>query len=170
MSKKEKEINSQATETAETPVDENVQKLENLQAEYDALNDKYMRILAEYDNFRKRTQKDIDARVSYTKTDMLSKILPVVDNFERAAFNAEADFDGYKKGIEMTVKQFLEILGSMGVESFGAVGETFDPNFHNGVMHIEDDSFDENVIVDVFMKGYKIGDKVIRPATVKVAN
>ena len=170
MSKKEKEINSQATETAETPVDENVQKLENLQAEYDALNDKYMRILAEYDNFRKRTQKDIDARVSYTKTDMLSKILPVIDNFERAAFNAEADFDGYKKGIEMTVKQFLEILGSMGVESFGAVGETFDPNFHNGVMHIEDDSFDENVIVDVFMKGYKIGDKVIRPATVKVAN
>ena len=170
MSKKEKEINSQATETAETPVDENVQNLENLQAEYDALNDKYMRILAEYDNFRKRTQKDIDARVSYTKTDMLSKILPVIDNFERAAFNAEADFDGYKKGIEMTVKQFLEILGSMGVESFGAVGETFDPNFHNGVMHIEDDSFDENVIVDVFMKGYKIGDKVIRPATVKVAN
>ena len=170
MSKKEKEINSQATETAETPVDENIQKLENLQAEYDALNDKYMRILAEYDNFRKRTQKDIDARVSYTKTDMLSKLLPVIDNFERAAFNAEADFDGYKKGIEMTVKQFLEILGSMGVESFGAVGETFDPNFHNGVMHIEDDSFDENVIVDVFMKGYKIGDKVIRPATVKVAN
>ena len=170
MSKKEKEINSQATETAETPVDENIQKLENLQAEYDALNDKYMRILAEYDNFRKRTQKDIDARVSYTKTDMLSKILPVIDNFERAAFNAEADFDGYKKGIEMTVKQFLEILVSMGVESFGAVGETFDPNFHNGVMHIEDDSFDENVIVDVFMKGYKIGDKVIRPATVKVAN
>ena len=170
MSKKEKEINSQSAETAETPVDENVQKLENLQAEYDALNDKYMRILAEYDNFRKRTQKDIDARVSYTKTDMLSKILPVIDNFERAAFNAEADFDGYKKGIEMTVNQFLEILGSMGVESFGAVGETFDPNFHNGVMHIEDDSFDENVIVDVFMKGYKIGDKVIRPATVKVAN
>ena len=101
---------------------------------------------------------------------MLSKILPVIDNFERAAFNADADFDGYKKGIEMTVNQFIEILSSMGVESFGDVGESFDPNFHNGVMHIEDDSFDENVIVDVFMKGYKIGDKVIRPATVKVAN
>lgn len=170
MSKKEKEINTQEPETVETPVDESVLKLENLQAEYDALNDKYIRILAEYDNFRKRTQKDIDARVSYTKTDMLSKILPVIDNFERAALNADADFDGYKKGIEMTVNQFLEILGSMGVESFGAVGETFDPNFHNGVMHVEDDSFDENIIVDVFMKGYKIGDKVIRPATVKVAN
>lgn len=170
MSKKEKEVNTEATETTQVPADESAQKLENLQAEYDALNDKYMRILAEYDNFRKRTQKDIDARVAYTKTDMLSKILPVIDNFERAAFNADADFDGYKKGIEMTVNQFIEILSGMGVESFGAVGETFDPNFHNGVMHIEDDSFDENVIVDVFMKGYKIGDKVIRPATVKVAN
>ena len=170
MSKKEKEVNTEATETTQVPADESVQKLENLQAEYDALNDKYMRILAEYDNFRKRSQKDIESRVSYTKTDLLSKILPVIDNFERAALNADADFDGYKKGIEMTVNQFLEILGSMGVESFGAVGETFDPNFHNGVMHVEDDSFDENVIVDVFMKGYKIGDKVIRPATVKVAN
>lgn len=170
MAKKEKDIKTESTENAQTPVDESAQKLENLQAEYDSLNDKYMRILAEYDNFRKRSQKDIEARVSYTKTDMLSKILPVIDNFERAAFNADADFDGYKKGIEMTVNQFIEILSSMGVESFGAVGESFDPNFHNGVMHIEDDSFDENVIVDVFMKGYKIGDKVIRPATVKVAN
>ena len=170
MAKKEKDIKTESTETVDAQVDESVQKLENLQAEYDALNDKYMRILAEYDNFRKRSQKDIESRVSYTKTDLLSKILPVIDNFERAALNADADFDGYKKGIEMTVNQFLEILGSMGVESFGAVGETFDPNFHNGVMHVEDDSFDENVIVDVFMKGYKIGDKVIRPATVKVAN
>ena len=170
MAKKEKDSKTETTETVDAQVEESVQKLEKLQAEYDALNDKYMRILAEYDNFRKRSQKDIESRVSYTKTDMLSKILPVIDNFERAALNADADFDGYRKGIEMTVNQFIEILSSMGVESFGAVGETFDPNFHNGVMHVEDDSFDENVIVDVFMKGYKIGDKVIRPATVKVAN
>ena len=170
MAKKEKDVKTESTETVDAQVDESVQKLEKLQTEYDALNDKYMRILAEYDNFRKRSQKDIESRVSYTKTDMLSKILPVIDNFERAALNADADFDGYRKGIEMTVNQFIEILSSMGVESFGAVGETFDPNFHNGVMHVEDDSFDENVIVDVFMKGYKIGDKVIRPATVKVAN
>lgn len=169
MSKKEeKDLKKETENTVETDESENA--LEKLQAEYDALNDRYMRTLAEYDNFRKRTQKDIESRVSYTKTDILSKILPVIDNFERAAFNADADFDGYKKGIEMTVKQFLEILGSLGVEEFGAVGETFDPNFHNGVMHIEDDSFGENEIVDVFMKGYKIGDKIIRPATVKVAN
>lgn len=166
--KEEKDLKQETDVTAE--IDENAKALENLQAEYDALNDRYMRTLAEYDNFRKRSQKDIEARVSYTKTDILSKILPVIDNFERAAFNADADFEGYRKGIEMTVNQFIEILKGIGVEEFGAVGETFDPNFHNGVMHIEDDSFGENEIVDVFMKGYKIGDKIIRPATVKVAN
>ena len=168
--KEEKDLKNEEVVEETNSAEESVSALDKLQAEYDALNDRYMRTLAEYDNFRKRSQKDIEARVSYTKTDMLSKILPVVDNFERAAFNADADFDGYKKGIEMTVNQFLEILGSMGVEAFGEKGETFDPNFHNGVMHIEDDSFGENEIVDVFMKGYKIGDKIIRPATVKVAN
>lgn len=146
------------------------QELEKLKADYEALNDRYMRTLAEYDNFRKRTQKDIESRVSYTKTDIISKILPVVDNFERAAFNSDIDADSYKKGIEMTVNQFMEILKSIGVEAFGEAGEEFDPNFHNGVMHIDDENYGENVIVDVFMKGYKIGDKVIRPATVKVAN
>lgn len=168
--KEEKDLKNEEVVEETNSAEETVSAVDKLQAEYDALNDRYMRTLAEYDNFRKRSQKDIEARVSYTKTDMLAKILPVIDNFERAAFNADADFDGYKKGIEMTVKQFLEILGSMGVESFGVAGETFDPNFHNGVMHIEDDSFGESEIVDVFMKGYKIGDKIIRPATVKVAN
>ncbi len=145
-------------------------EISKLQNDYEALNDRYMRTLAEYDNFRKRTQKDIESRVSYTKTDILSKILPVVDNFERAASNSDADFDAYKKGVEMIVTQFIDILKSIGVEEFGAVGEQFDPNFHNGVMHVEDDSFGENEIADVFMKGYKIGEKIIRPATVKVAN
>ena len=175
MSKnKEKDMNTETQAAQEQPdVAENettANENEKLQADYNDLNDRYMRTLAEYDNFRKRTQKDIEARVSYTKTEMLSKIVPVIDNFERAAFNAEVDFDGYRKGIEMTVNQLLEILAGLGVEAFGAVGETFDPNFHNGVMHIDDDSFGENEIVDVFMKGYKIGDKIIRPATVKVAN
>ena len=162
----EKKVNEQKADE----VVEEVSELEKLRGDYDELNDRYMRTLAEYDNFRKRSQKDIEARVSYTKTDMLSKIVPVIDNFERAACNADADFDGYRKGIEMTVNQFLEILKSMGVEAFGEVGEAFDPNFHNGVMHIDDENLGENVIADVFMKGYKIGDKVIRPATVKVAN
>lgn len=161
--KENQTVETDATENAEAAIDK-------LQKEYDELNDRYMRTLAEYDNFRKRSQKDIESRVSYTKTDLLSKILPVIDNFERAAFNADADFEGYKKGIEMTVNQFIEILKGLGVEAFGEVGEEFDPNFHNGVMHIDDESLGENVIADVFMKGYKIGDKIIRPATVKVAN
>lgn len=167
MAKKEKEIKEQ--ETVEEVQAENAE-LTKLQAEYDALNDRYMRTLAEYDNFRKRSQKDIESRVTYTKTDMLSKIIPVIDNFERAAFNSDTDFDAYKKGIEMTVSQFIEILKGFGVAAFGEKGEAFDPNYHNGVMHIDDDSFGENEIAEVFMKGYKIGDTVIRPATVKVAN
>lgn len=166
LTEKTVEKNDKKSENADQENDE----LKKLQDDYAALNDRYMRTLAEYDNYRKRTQKDIESRVSYTKTDILSKILPVVDNFERASLNADTDFDGYRKGVEMTVKQFMEILASLGVEAFGDVGDKFDPNFHNGVMHIEDDNYGEEEIVDVFMKGYKIGDKVIRPATVKVAN
>lgn len=150
--------------------DKTAEELKKLREDYAALNDRYMRTLAEYDNFRKRTQKDLDSRVSNTKVDVLSRILPVVDNFERAALNADADAESYKKGIGMTVSQFLEILKNIGVEEFGAAGEQFDPNIHNGVMHVEDENFGENEIADVFMKGYKLGDKIIRPATVKVAN
>ncbi len=180
MAKEEKDVVNQEQEGQETQdtlkapkkskKEKSYAELEKLKEDYASLNDRYMRTLAEYDNFRKRTQKDIESRVSYAKTDMLSKILPVVDNFERAAFNSDTDAEGYKKGIEMTVKQFMEILKSIGVEEFGEVGEAFDPNFHNAVMHIDDENFAENVIADVFMKGYKIGDKIIRPATVKVAN
>lgn len=161
---------SEKAEKKSKKTDKTAEELKKLQDDYAALNDRYMRTLAEYDNYRKRTQKDLDSRVSNTKVDVLSKILPVVDNFERAAVNSEADFDSYKKGIEMIMNQFLEILKGIGIEEFGAVGDTFDPNIHNGVMHIEDENLDENIIADVFMKGYKLGDKIIRPATVKVAN
>lgn len=166
----EKSDKSYKKEKKAKKADNSGEELKKLQDDYAALNDRYIRTLAEYDNFRKRTQKDIDSRVAYTKIDILSKILPVVDNFERASSNANVDFDGYKKGVEMTVNQFIEILKSLGVEEFGIAGDKFDPNFHNGVMHIEDDNYGEDEIVDVFMKGYKIGDKIIRPATVKVAN
>lgn len=149
---------------------ESVSELEQLQSDYAALNDRYVRTLAEYDNFRKRTQKDIESKIVYTKTDILGRILPVLDNFERAAFNSDADFDSYKKGIEMTVTQLMEIFKGLGVESFGEPGDKFDPNIHNGVMHIEDEAYGEDEIVEVFMKGYRMGDKIIRPATVKVAN
>ena len=100
----------------------------------------------------------------------VGKLLPVIDNFERAAAAENTDLENYKKGVEMTVKQLLDVLSSFSVEAFGKVGDEFDPNIHNGVMHIEDDTLGENVIADVFMKGYKMGDRVVRHATVKVAN
>lgn len=132
-------------------------------------NDKYLRTVAEYDNFRKRSQKEKEAIFSDSKTDIIGKFLPVIDNFERAAA-AETDLESYKKGIEMTVNQLLDVFKSLGVEAYGEKGEEFDPNIHNGVMHIDDENLGENVISDVYMKGYKIGDKVIRHATVIVAN
>lgn len=154
--------------TAEA-VDERDAIIEELNSKLLDANDKLLRTIAEYDNFRKRRAKEKEAIYSDSKSDVTSKLLPVIDNFERAAA-AETDLESYKKGIEMTVKQLLDVLGSLGVEAFGEKGEEFDPNFHNGVMHIDDENLGENVIADVYMKGYKMGDRVIRPATVIVAN
>lgn len=132
--------------------------------------DKFLRLAAEYDNFRKRSFKEKDdIRVS-SKTDVVEKLLPIIDNFERAALNGTSELEDYRKGIEMTFRQFSDILSSLGVEAFGAEGDAFDPNLHNAVMHVEDEALGENVIVQVFSKGYKLGEKIIRPATVKVAN
>ena len=160
--KDEKPCEEQANEAANQ-----VEDLKKLNAE---LNDKLLRTLAEYDNFRKRSQKEKEAIFSDSKADVIGKLLPVIDNFERAAAAENTDLETYKKGVEMTVKQLLDVLSSFSVEAFGKVGDEFDPNIHNGVMHIEDDTLGENVIADVFMKGYKMGDRVVRHATVKVAN
>ena len=142
---------------------------EALEKEKASLNDKYLRLCAEYDNFRRRSQKEKEAIYGDSKAEIIGKLLPVIDNFERASA-AEADPENYKKGIEMTVRQLLDALTAMGVEAYGAAGDPFDPNIHNGVMHVDDDSMEENVVADVFIKGYKMGDKVIRHASVKVAN
>lgn len=153
----------------EEAVDERDSIIEELNSKLLDANDKLLRTIAEYDNFRKRSAKEKEAIYSDSKSDVTSKLLPVIDNFERAAA-AETDLESYKKGIEMIVKQLLDVLGSLGVEAFGEKGEEFDPNFHNGVMHIDDENLGENVIAEVYMKGYKMGDRVIRPATVIVAN
>lgn len=145
------------------------EELKAMQAKLDALNDKFYRVVAEYDNFRKRSQKEKDGIYTDTKAEVLSKLLPVVDNFERAAASGD-DFDGYRKGIEMTVSQLSDIIKSLGVESFGEKGDEFDANIHNAVMHAQDDESPENSISEVFQKGYKIGDRVLRCATVKVVN
>ena len=136
---------------------------------YNAERDAHLRIAAEYDNFRKRTVKEKDAAYGNGKADAVAKILPVYDNLERA-LNQPTEDAAYKKGVEMTMTELVKILNSLGVEIFGTVGETFDPNLHNAVMHTEDESLGENVLAQVFQKGFKIGDKVVRFAMVQVAN
>ncbi len=169
-----------AEATAENPVEEPTEQpaepeaeqpdeTEALKKQLADLNDKLLRTAAEYDNFRRRSQKEKEAIYTDSKAEIIGKLLPVIDNFERASA-AEADPENYKKGIEMTVRQLLDALTAMGVEAYGAAGDPFDPNIHNGVMHVDDDSMEENVVADVFIKGYKMGDKVIRHASVKVAN
>lgn len=145
-------------------------ELENIRNQLSQVNDKLLRTLAEYDNYRKRTQKEKEAIYSDSKSEIVMKLLPVIDNFERAEQAEQPDFEAYKKGIDMIFTQLTEAMKSLGVESFGETGDEFDPNMHNGVMHTDDENFGENVIADVFMKGYKMGDRVLRPATVKVAN
>lgn len=126
--------------------------------------DKYLRQMAEFDNYRKRTTAEKAGMYNNGVRDVVEKLLPVIDNFERAVAATQDE------GVAMILKQFLEIFGSVGVEEIPAQGEPFDPNVHQAVMHIEDESCDESVIVEVFQKGYKLGDKVIRPSMVKVAN
>ena len=154
-------------ETADAPAEEN--ETAALQQKADELNDRLLRTLAEYDNFRRRSQKEKEAIYGDTKAETVAKFLPVIDNFERASA-ADGDFESYKKGIEMTVKQLFDVLTALGVEAFGEAGDDFDPQIHNGVIHEDNEDLGENKVAEVFMKGYKMGDRVIRHATVKVAN
>ena len=134
-------------------------------------NDKYMRLYAEYDNFRRRSQKEKEGIYTDAYVDALTKILPILDNLERAAQYGGEDADHpLAKGLELTLKSFSETMEKMGVSEIPALGEQFDPNVHNAVMHVDDESFGENEVVEVFMKGYAKGDKVLRHSMVKVAN
>ncbi|MBO4770057.1 MAG: nucleotide exchange factor GrpE [Clostridia bacterium] len=139
-----------------------------LSAQIDELTDKYKRMLAEYDNFRKRTQKERDGIYTDAYGDLLKQILPVKDSLEMAMIYA--DDSQLSKGVTMTLDKFNEILGRLGVEQFGEKGEPFNPELHNAVLHTEDETLGENVIAEVMLKGYKKGDKVLRFAMVKVAN
>lgn len=161
----EEEVKVQETVTEEAP-----SKEAELEKELAAAKEAHIRTLAEYDNYRKRTAKEKEGIYGDAKADCMKSLLGVLDNFDRALGVDNSDFESYKKGVEMIYTNFCEILKGLGVEAFGEVGENFDPNFHNGVMHIEDESLGENVIAQVFSKGYKLGDKVLRPAMVQVAN
>ena len=133
--------------------------------------DKYLRLYAEYDNFRRRSQKEKEGIYSDAYVDALTQILPILDNLERAAaFGAEDSEHPLAKGLELTLKSFAETMEKMGVKEIPALGEKFDPNVHNAVMHVDDESFGENEVAEVFMKGYAKGDKVLRYSMVKVAN
>lgn len=163
-----------AEETVET-VEENKEptmeeKLEEAQKQAKDNLDKYIRQLAEFENFRKRSNSEKTAMYSNGVRDTVEKLLPVIDNFERAVEAADDKEDPMYNGVEMILKQFMEILENLGVKEIPSKGEPFDPNVHSAVMHIDDESCDENVVVEVFQKGYTLGDKVIRPSMVKVAN
>ena len=175
MAKKEKE-------GMETPVEETVETVEEVVEEtaetpevnpweekYNAERDAHLRVAAEFDNFRKRTVKEKEASYGNGKADAVAKILPIYDNLERA-LNQETSDAAYKKGVELTMNELVKIFTSLGVEIFGNVGDAFDPNLHNAVMHIDSEELEENTISQVFQKGFKIGEKIVRFAMVQVAN
>ena len=145
------------------------EKKPDLKAEMDTLNDKYLRICAEYDNFRKRSQKEKDSLYGDVKAETLKKFLPVYDNLVRALAQSTED-EAYRRGVEMIMNQFNVTMEKLGVTEIECLGKKFDPAFHNAVMHVEDEEKGEDEIVEVFQKGFMMGDKVIRFAMVKVAN
>lgn len=160
------------TKKAEAELKELRNALSEKDAAFADLNDKYLRLCAEYDNFRKRSAKEREAAYGDATCDVLTQILPVLDNLERAAaYNVEGNEESpLGKGLEMTLKSFSELLSKLGVSEIEAEGKTFDPNVHNAVMHVDDETLGDNVVVEVFMKGYAKGDKVLRYSMVKVAN
>ena len=175
MAKKEKNVPAEETaeevleETAaeETPAE--TPEVNEWEEKYNAEHDSYLRLAADYDNFRKRTIKEKEQSYGNGKADAIEKLLPVYDNLERA-LNQPTEDEAYKKGVEMTMTQLVGIFSGLGVEIFGNVGDAFDPNLHNAVMHNEDENLGENTISQVFQKGFKLGDKIVRFAMVQVAN
>lgn len=184
MSKKENdELKNEEIKEEETPKEEAAEeaadkapeeavltKEEELEAKVAELNDRLLRNLAEFDNYRKRTTAEKAAMYSAGAGDSVERLLPVLDNFERALASEQDKENGFYKGVEMIFKQMKEAFEAMGVTEIEAEGEAFDPNLHNAVMHIENEDLGENVVSMVLQKGYKYKDKVIRPAMVQVAN
>ena len=174
-----KEINETVEETTETVKKKKKSSSENeialLKAEIEKLtaeakekDDKYLRLAAEYDNFRRRSREEKDATYAAAMSDTITELLPIIDNLERAS--AFDDGEKVKAGLDMIAASVGSVLTKLGVESFGAPGDKFDPNLHNAIMHDEDDSEKEGEITDVFQKGYKKGNKIIRFAMVKTIN
>ena len=165
-------VTEEVTEGAAPETDTPDPLLSELEALKDTLaqkEDQYLRLAAEYDNYRRRSQKEKTDAYQSAKSDAVLAFLPVYDNLERALKQETAD-EAYKKGVEMTMNGLKEVLSKLGVEEIPALGQTFDPNLHNAVMHVEDENAGENTVVEVFQAGFQSGDKVIRFAMVKVEN
>lgn len=162
------EATAQAAETEETAAAED--RTAELEKALQEANDKHLRTLAEYDNYRKRSVREKEQAYTDSKAAVLTELLPVLDNFERAAGNKDAAPADYQKGVDMIFNQFTEIFKKLGVEVYGEAGDSFDPNIHSAVMHTEEDGAPENSVTDVFSKGYRLGEKILRPAVVKVVN
>lgn len=158
-----------AAEPEETAVDPLLSELESLKDQVAGQEDKYLRLAAEYDNYRKRTAKEKESLWTDVKADTAGAFLPVYDNLERALKQDTAD-EAFKKGVEMTMNQLKEVLTKLGITEIPAQGQPFDPKYHNAVMHVEDKSLGQNVVAEVFQTGFQCGEKVIRFAMVKVAN
>ena len=169
MAKKKKEEVREEVLEQETPVEETAPEVDPWEEKYNAEHDSYLRLAADYDNYRKRTLKEKEQAYGHGKADAVEKLLPVYDNLERALAQSTED-EAYKKGVEMTMTQLTGILEGLGVEIFGAEGDAFDPNIHNAIMHTEAEGVEENTITKVFQKGFKLGDKIVRFAMVEVAN
>ena len=161
--------NLQEAKAEEAKKEEKPSELDTVKEQLAKEHDGYLRLAAEYDNFRKRSQKEKDDLYTVIKAETVGKFLPVYDNLERALAQETAD-EAYKKGVEMTMNQLVKVMEGLGVTSFGEIGEAFDPARHNAVMHVEEEGLGENVIAEVFQKGFLVGEKVIRFAMVKVAN
>ena len=168
MAKKKKEQEVTPEEQIEETT-EAVEQVNPFEEKYNAEHDAHLRLAAEYDNFRKRTAKEKEQSYTNGKADAIEKLLPVYDNLERA-LNQPTEDAAYKKGVEMTMNELVRILTGLGVEIFGAEGDAFDPNIHNAVMHTEEEGTPENTITQVFQKGVKLGEKIVRFAMVQVAN
>ncbi len=173
MAKEKKKPESE--EVLEEKTDVEVEQVEEeeenpLEKELNDTKEQLLRVTAEYANFRKRSEKEKSETYNFAASNVIGEILPVIDNIERAISDENGDYEGLKKGVQLTYDGLLASLEKLGVTSFGEAGEQFDPNLHNAVMHVEDESLDANVITDVFQKGYSVKGKVIRPAMVKTAN
>ena len=166
-SKKDKKAAKKEAKEAKNAAAEELKKVKE---EFEAHKQQYLRVLAEYDNYRKRTEREKDAIYSTATADAVKEILPVADNLDRALSQENCTLEQLQDGLKMVNRQFGEMLAKLGVKEMGSVGEQFDPTRHNAVSHIDSEDFGENEISAVYQKGYILGDKVVRHAMVQVAN